>query len=240
MRVITCPKAALGLQLGRVDLFKGVSDATIALLVRSAVLMEFDRQEAIFVERAPSAYCFALVSGNAKVVHRLDDGRERLVRLVKPGGTIGEAVMFRQSTYPATAVAQDECRVIRIPRDSFAEAVRSDMAMALSLIGALSVRVRMFTNKVGIQGSRVSIRLASYILHRAKFAGSDTFDLGMSREEMANMMGIVRETLSRSLSRLVSDQIIAVSGRTITILDRKRIETLCGEMEPRRRPLSSK
>lgn len=236
MRVITCPKASLSLQLRRADLFKGLSDATCGILLRSAALLEFERQEAIFVERAPCAFCFVLLSGNAKVVHRLDDGRERVVRLVKPGGTLGEAVMFRQTTYPSTAVAQEECRCIRIPRQSFAEAVTGDMDFALALIGVLSVRIRMFTNKVGIQGSRVSIRLASYILHRAKFAGSASFDLGMSREEMANMLGIVRETLSRSLSRLVSDGLISVSGRVITVVDRERMEALAGELEPRRRP----
>ena len=94
----------------------------------------------------------------------------------------------------------------------------------------LAIRIRMLTKKLGSQGSRIGSRLAAFILHRTRFAGEGGgIDLGMSREELANMMGTARETLSRNLSRLVAEKLVAVSGRRVTILDRKGLEAWAGD-----------
>ena len=73
--------------------------------------------------------------------------------------------------------------------------------------------------KVSNHGVNAQRRVSRYILHRALIENTMQLELAISREEMANMLGIARETLSRVLSRLVEEQILTVQGRKVRILN---------------------
>ncbi len=226
MRNIDCSDAGRVLQLRRVELFAPLQAATLARLASRAQLQEYAAQEILQEEGAEAGHFFALVRGQVKIVHRTGTGREHLIHVVSEGATVGEACMFRQKLWPATAVAQENCLVLRIPRDDLLSCVRSDPELAEGLLGAMSLRVRMLVKKLSNQGVDASRRVSRYILHRALIEQSRTFTLKVSREEMANMLGIARETLSRVLSRLVNADILTVQGREVTVLDRARLEDL--------------
>lgn len=212
------------LQLHRVPLFAATSEAVSRRLVDGASLLELGRSESLLEEGVPADAFFVVLGGSIKIVHRLDDGRERLVHVVEKGGTVGLAAMFRQQTYPASAMAQKAALVLRVSKEAMIAAVREDSDFALSLLEILALRNRMFVKKLGSHGSPSFQRLSQFLLHRSAMACNDTFNLGLSREEMANMLGTVRETLSRSLARLIHEGVIGVNGRILTILNRPQLE----------------
>ncbi len=63
------------------------------------------------------------------------------------------------------------------------------------------------------------MRLATYLLHRRQIGGGDVVRLGVSREVLANLLGLARETLSRQLSRFAENGLVALEGRDIVLLD---------------------
>ncbi len=229
MRTIECPPQVRLLQLKRAAIFEGVKDSTLAQLVRTSALQEYDTHELLAVEDEVATCCFVLIRGLVKIVHRPSNGREHLIHVVSEGGTIGEAVMFRQKQWPSTAVALECCLVLRLQRTAVNEAARSDPDFALLLLGILSLRLRMCIKKLSNQGINASQRVCRYILHRTLIENQSMVRLKVSREEMANMLGITRETLSRMLSRLVADKVLSVRGREVSVLDSERLQNLADQ-----------
>ena len=225
MHIVECPPQARLMHIKRTRLFDGVQEASLTHLVATASLREYEAQEVFANEGDEASACFILIRGLAKITHRQSSGREHIIHIVSEGGTIGEACMFRQKLWPSTAVALEQSLVLRLERQTMHEVVQMDPAFSLCLLGLLSLRIRMCTKKLGNQGINASQRVSRYLMHRILLENTMTLHLKVSRLEMANMLGITRETLSRVLSRLISDGIIRLQGREMTLLDRERLQS---------------
>lgn len=229
MRNVECLPSARLLQLKRVPMFESMKESTLQTLVATAVLQEYSGQEMLATEGDPADACFVLIRGLVKVVHRQSSGREHIIYIVSEGATIGEYAMFRQKHWPCSAVALEKSLVLRLERQAMNDAVRQDPDFAISMLGVLSLRLRMCIKKLSNQGINASQRVGRYILHRVFIEDKTTLRLKVSREEMANMLGITRETLSRVLSRLVADRILVVQGRVMTVLDMQGLQNLADQ-----------
>ena len=170
----------------------------------------FARGATLFRERERADGMHIVLRGVVKVVRFAPDGREMVLHLVRKGNTIGEAAMFQKGTFPASAVAVDE--------------------MALRMLAALSLRLRMFAHKLAAQGQGgAACRLATYLLHRRQIGGGDCIRLGVSREVLANLLGLARETLSRQLSRFSEAGLVELRGKDIVILDVPALQATAAE-----------
>ena len=219
MRILDCPQSGIILQLKRMDVFQGLQDESLSWLASRTVMQEYGPQEVLLEEDSPADHFFILLRGKVKIVHRTPSGREHLIHVVVAKGLVGIVAMFRQKSHPATSVALDDCLVLRVSREAITRLVQDNADFALQLLGVFSLRLRMFVKKVSNHGVNAQRRVSRYILHRALIENTMQLELAISREEMANMLGIARETLSRVLSRLVEEQILSVQGRKIRILN---------------------
>ncbi len=226
MRIIDCPFQAKLMQLKRTKIFDGIEDNTLLSLVSPADLGEFQSQELLAQEGDEASSFFVIIRGLAKVIHRQGNGKEHIIHIVSDGSTIGESCMFRQKQWPATVQALEQSLVLRIPRKALHEAVLKDARFAFCLLGIVSLRNRMCIKKLSIQGVTASQRISRYILHRVFIEDSTEIRLRVSRAEMANMLGVTRETLSRVLSRFVGDNLILLQGRKVTVLDAEKLQKL--------------
>lgn len=93
-----------------------------------------------------------VLRGVVKVVRFAPDGREMVLHLVRKGNTIGEAAMFQKGTFPASAVAVDDVETLFLPADALFTLVTENPEMALRMLAALSLRLRMFAHKLAAQG----------------------------------------------------------------------------------------
>ena len=127
--------------------------------------------------------------------------------------------MFQKGTFPASAVAVDDVETLFLPAEALFALVTENPEMALRMLAALSLRLRMFAHKLAAQGQGgAACRLATYLLHRRQIGGGDCIRLGVSREVLANLLGLARETLSRQLSRFSEAGLVELRGKDIVIL----------------------
>ncbi|MDO4839540.1 MAG: Crp/Fnr family transcriptional regulator [Desulfovibrionaceae bacterium] len=229
MRIIDCQPQARLMQLKRTKVFDGVDDSTLLHLVSTADLGEIQSQELLAQEGDEASFFFVIIRGLVKVIHRQSSGKEHIIHIVSDGSTIGESCMFRQKHWPATAQALEQCLVLRIQRKNLHEAVQGDAGLGVCLLGILALRNRMCIKKLSMQGVTASQRISRYILHRVFIEDSTSVILKVSRAEMANMLGVTRETLSRVLSRFVSDHLITLHGRQVTVLDTEKLQIIAGQ-----------
>lgn len=217
-------KAAL---LADLPLFACLSETQRGALAAHCLWQEWAKGQNLFREGEAAAGVHILLHGLVKIFHCSADGRERVLHLIKPHNTCGEAAVFQRGTYPAHAAALLPSQSLYLPSKPLLDMLLANPDLGLNMLAALSLRLRMFTRKLEAHSKGdATQRLAAYLLHRARLHQSQSLHLDMPREVLANMLGIARETLSRTLTRLQQQGIIQVHGRDITLCDRSALEAI--------------
>ena len=216
--------------LGGLPLFEPLSPDERERLAVECRMRRFARGAALFREGERADGMHIVLRGVVKVVRFATDGREMVLHLVREGNTIGEAAMFQKGTFPASAVAVDDVETLFLPAEALFALVTENPEMALRMLAALSLRLRMFAHKLAAQGQGgAACRLATYLLHRRQIGGGDCIRLGVSREVLANLLGLARETLSRQLSRFSEAGLVELRGKDIIILDVPALQATAAE-----------
>lgn len=216
--------------LHKTPLFAALDQESLAQLAGAATLMPVPRGTMIVQEGEKAKGLHLVVEGLVKISHISPEGQELVMHLIRPGNLFGEAAVFQQSTYPASAVAENNCRIVFIPAEKLFALIQNKPELALAMLEALSARLRLFARKVEAAHDRNALeRLAAYLCHRLQIKpGSNTITLDVSQETLGSMLGIRRETLSRMLSQLESDGLVAKDKKQLTVLDAQGLAAIFG------------
>lgn len=210
-------------------LFQGVERQALGDLAAMATVRRLGRDEVLFDEGDAAESLFLLASGDVTLVKSSVEGRERLLRRVKPGEVFAEAAMFAGAGYPATAVARAPSEVVRITRKDFLAYVSRHPAVSLAILGAMARLLRHLNGLLTeLSLSSVEARLAAWLLRRSRAVGSKEFLLGIAKKELAFRLGTVPETLSRNLAKLARCKAIVVTGERVALKDLTRLHELAG------------
>ena len=208
----------------RLFLFENLSDAELSLLLPLVQCRHIEKEAVLFNEGDPGDGVHFVLSGLVKVLRTSEDGREHILRIVQPGETFAEAILFTGRPYPASAVAATLCEIAYLPAEALEEAVKSSPALAVRLIRTLAERLYLAQQKVKLLAlDNVSERTAAILLTLAKERGRETksgvWELlwGLTRQELANLVGTTRETLARTLSLMKRDGLVDFDERLIRL-----------------------
>ena len=201
--------------------FAAMSEAERQRLAHNARQQPFSLGTTLFREGESATDPMLLLSGMVKLCRHSAQGKECVLHLVRPGRLLDAGVLFYEEGLPITAIGVQAGTVLRIERKALLESLHNNGALGLALINAMSLRQRLFINKIAGSQGRISVsgRVAAWLLHRSKMEKSATLRLGVTQEILARLMGISRESLSRELSALSSAGIIDHKRRCITLLD---------------------
>lgn len=177
--------------------------------------------------------CATLISGALKISSLDADGTERILSLVHPSGFVGE--MFAPvAHYNVTAIADSELCVF--PAQDYEEVVDRFPALGKALLRRSSEDLFASRELIDLMGRRTALqRVAGFLKAMADAASSSPchpahrFELPLTRGEMAGMLGLTIETVSRQLTRLETEGAIVRDGaRGIRLQDAARLESLAG------------
>jgi len=218
-----CVRIASGLAL-----FQGVSERRVGTAAREARLLRLGAGEALVRRGARLPGLCAVASGSLKLSVCARPRAERVLGLVGPGESFGEAAALVGAPSPFDAVAMTEAEVLAIPHDAL-RLLRLDRRFAHNLIDRLAGEVLQLL--AGIEAGmlqRAPQRLASYLCSLAGTGDGAGWRvrLPVSKTVVAALVGVKKETLSRLLRDLTERRLIAVSRRDITILDREQLAGL--------------
>lgn len=190
-------------------------------LAAHACVREYPANGSIFREGDASSSMALLLSGEAKLTKAGPHGRECVLCLIRPGRIIDPAAPYYEGGFPASALAVKSCRVLHLPCREVRALAETSPALSQLLVRALASRHRLFINKTAESQGIISVprRVASWLLHRRKMEKSLSIELVGTRELLARLLGVSRESLSRELNGLARSGVIALERRSITILD---------------------
>lgn len=202
----------------------------------SEIVMEkkFKKSTIIFMEGEKGEAVFFIKAGKIKISKLSIDGRELILNIYGIGDVFAEVTLFNDVNYPATAEAIEDATVWMILNEKMEEKVRKNSELGLEYIKILSKRLfdsqeklkHMALNDTHVRTAQVLIKLAQE--HGKEKNGIIEFQIPISRQELANIIGTARETVSRALSQLKKDNVIEIKGKSISIKDMKKLKKWIG------------
>lgn len=211
-----------------IPLFSGLSDNYLKEIENFVVEKHFSRGEIIFSEGDHGNGFYVVVDGQVKIHKVSIDGKEKILHIFGPGEPFGEVPVFTGRAFPANAEALSKSRLLFFPKDDFVALIMKNPSLALSMLGVLSMRLREFTIQIEhLALKEVPGRIASYLLYVSEEQeSSNRIELEISKGQLASLLGTIPETLSRIFSKMSSQGLIEVEGRTIWLLDRQSLTDL--------------
>jgi len=167
---------------------------------------------------------FIISSGQVKVSIVSADGREVILSLLGTGSVFGELSLLDGKPRSANVVATENTDLYMLRRSDFLQLVYKVPQIAVGLLAELAARLRKTDRKIGgLALLDVTSRISETLLQLADEHGTETDDGVLlkgrpTHQQIANMSGTTRETVSRVLKRLEKQGYVSTEGRTITIV----------------------
>jgi CRP-like cAMP-binding protein len=204
------------LYINQSPFFKGLSEENRSELAVIGKVKEVKKRDYLFHEGDKGGSMFLLASGNIQLHKNTEDGREVVIRMIKPGDVFAEVVLFEKERYPVSARAVTQADVLIFPREGIhrllaEEGFRNDfIAMLMAKQRYLTERIQELTTK------DVEHRFFTFL--RSQYGEQKMIRTPLSKKDIAAAIGTTPESLSRLILRLHDDQIIDWQGKEIRIL----------------------
>jgi CRP/FNR family transcriptional regulator, nitrogen fixation regulation protein len=190
-------------------------------------VMSFPRNSEIFGENEPAEYVYRVISGSVRTYKILSDGRRQVSGFYLPGDIFG-LEFADEHTFSAEAIA--DAKVVVVKRSAIAALAGRDPAIGRELFALTGRELRRAQDRVLLLVKSAQERVASFLLEMAERAGAgNTIELPMSRQDIADYLGLTIETVSRTLTGLESAATIEVpASRRIVLRNRSALSRLNG------------
>jgi len=211
--------------LSKVPIFSQLTPDQLSFLTQRVGPRRYTAGELVFAEGDPCAGLYVVESGHIRIFKSSSTGREQVLSIDGPGSSVAELPVFDGGSYPASASAVEDATVLFVSKDGFQELCLTHPQVALKVLRVVGARLRRLVGIIEeLSFTTVRHRLAAFLLRAAKHDGVQTggkivVTLPDNNQEIAAQIGTVRELVSRNLSRLQAEGMIAIDGRNLTILD---------------------
>jgi CRP/FNR family transcriptional regulator, cyclic AMP receptor protein len=208
----------------RVPLFSTLSQDEFNQLERIFVMRSFGKGQIIFLEEETGTYMYLVLSGKVKVTKAGTGGKETILAIHRAGDFFGEMSLLDGKTSPATVSAMEDAKIISVSGVDFHKYLMHNEKVMLQIIQVLCARLRQVWQTQSLNSSTADARIRMGIYQLAKRHGirdahGTIIDLKITHQELADMVGTSRETVTRTIARLREQGILEIEQRRITLID---------------------
>lgn len=197
-----------------IPLFVNISAAGKQALAGICNSKRFKKKELLFLEGDEGVSLFILLRGSVQLFKVTPEGKEVVIKIVKPGEMFAEVVLFRESTYPVNARALQDSTLLAIPRRRFITLLENS-TFRDDFISNLLERLRFLVDQIQyLTNHDVEERFNLFLQNQ--FGDSSVIETALSKREVAGAIGTTPETLSRLLHRLKREGKLVWEGTKIT------------------------
>jgi CRP-like cAMP-binding protein len=189
--------------------------------------LSYPRNAEIFGENEPAEYLYKVISGSVRTYKILNDGRRQIGGFYLPGDIFG--LQFSEDhTFSAEAIT--DTKVLVVKRSALSSLANRDASIARELFNLTGRELRRVQEHVMLLVKSAQERVASFLIEMAeRAAAGNVVELPMSRQDIADYLGLTIETVSRTLTGLESAATIDVpSSRRIVLRNRAALNHLNG------------
>lgn len=225
MRKISCGKCSR-LCASRVPIFENLDCDELEEIALQIEHKSFDKGSMIFTEGSDANTLFFINVGKIKLYKYNKDGKEQILHILTNGDFFGELDLIKSSNYQFNAKAMDNAKICTLKKSEVKNIILKKPEIALKLLESVGERLSAIENLAqNLSTNDVDARIAYLLLnlmdkYSEELEGKKLINLPLSREDMANYIGVTRETISRKLKKFEDEELIKLIGtKKILILD---------------------
>lgn len=214
--------------LQSVALFWDLAEEELGYISEKMIARHYESGKFIFLEDSEGEQCFFVVQGSVKVTRLSKDGREVILAMLNEGEFFGEMALLDGESRSANVIALEETEVLTLNREDFLVVLHDYPQIAIQLLKEMADRLRKSDRQIAsLSLSDAEKRIALCIIRFADEQGiikrgQVSIPKMPIQQDIANMAGTSRETVSRAINLLEKEHFIQRQGRELLILDYKQ------------------
>jgi CRP-like cAMP-binding protein len=211
--------------LSSVSIFSDLSDSELDNIKTLCQTRKYPKNSMIILEEEMGDVVFIVMSGTVKITRVNDEGKEVILAMLGSGEVFGEMAILDGESRSANALAQENCEVVTINREEFLNIIKTNNKVALNLMTELAVRLRKSDQQIeALSLDDAEHRIGVSILNLAEEMGvirkgAVTVENLPYQQDIANMAGTSRETVSRVMKIFEDRGLITKTGHKLSIPD---------------------
>lgn len=209
--------------LVRAPLFASLPPVAIDDMTQRISVRRVAAHGTVVSQDEPGDAMFVIMSGRVKVVIFGENGREVTLSILRPGDAFGEMSLFDGKVRSANCIAMEPTALLVLSREDLLRHMAAHPRTALNLLGEMADRLRRADESIAqLALCDVNERLVHRLISLAREEGTESPEGLMVRrrptqQELANMIGSCRETISRAFNQLARDGMIIPRGRSLVV-----------------------
>jgi CRP-like cAMP-binding protein len=216
--------------LANLPLFRELSPDELECMSQSTRQVRVERGQILFHRGDPASGFYVVVYGQIKLAFVAPSGSEKVVDIVSPGQSFGEAVMFMEQPHVVTAQALVDSLLLLVSKDAVFEEVERHPRFARHMLAGLSRRMRQLIADLEANSMQSGTeRVIGFLLASRPDAASDAASLDVTlptaKGVVASRLNLTQEHFSRILHDLTARGLIEVRGRLVHIRDLRQLRS---------------
>lgn len=217
----------------KAPIFRELDSEQLSEVMSRILRRRYKKGQIIFFEGDVSDKFYIINSGKVKIFKYTKEGKEQILHILSEGDFIGFLSLLKKGKFDFNAEALEDVHVCLLTKDDFDKIVKEAPDISLRILESLHDRLVSLENLVQTLSTKdIETRIAGLLKNFAKDFGVKqkegvVIDLPLSREEMANYIGVTRETMSRKLTSMEDEGIIELIGnKKLLIRDMEALEEM--------------
>lgn len=210
----------------KVPIFENLNNEELLEIVNKINHKEYSKGDVIFTEGNVSNTLYFINEGKIKLYKYTKDGKEQILHILSEGDFFGELELIKPSKYGFNSKAIVDAKICTLTKDEMKDIMMGNPEISIKVLETVGERLSKVENLVqNLATNDVDSRMAYLVIDLIEKYGENTEDnisinLPLSREDMANFIGVTRETISRKLKKFEDEGLIKIIGtKNIIILD---------------------
>ena len=211
--------------LGSVNIFSDLSESELNSIQELCKTRKYPKNSMIILEEEMGDVVFIVMSGTVKITRVNDEGKEVILAMLGSGEVFGEMAILDGESRSANALSQENCEVVAINREDFLNLLKTNNKVSLSLMTEFAIRLRKSDQQIeALSLDDAEHRIGVSILNLAEEMGVIrqgvvTVENLPYQQDIANMSGTSRETVSRVMKIFEDRGLITKTGHKLSIPD---------------------
>jgi len=222
--------------LQKINLFKEMTTEEMGEIASKTRMESVSKRTPIFFPGDPSQQIYLLKEGRVKISRISEEGREVTIALLEPGEIFGELEVLGDTSRDTLAEALDDSKICVIGKRLFLDMVSRKPQFSFRLTKLIGFRMQKIESRVeDLVFKDVPARLAHLLIDLSKEYGQAgpqgiLLQIKITHQEIANLIGSIRETVSAILGEFKRDRWIGFEGRQIILLEPDLLEKRAGSL----------
>ena len=213
--------------LKKCPLFKDIDDDRLLQMLTcfGARIDFYDKKYTIFAEGSPAKYIGIVLSGSVQVIQVDYYGNRSILSVIGESDMFAEAFACAESKeIPVSIIADEPSEIMLIDSSHILHTCQNNCGfhqqLIFNLMKDLARKTLAFHQRIEITSKRTTRdKLLAYLAVQAKKAGSDSFDIELDRQELADYLEVDRSGLSTEISKLRSEGVLESNKNHFKLLD---------------------